>query len=148
MTPRAYLALGSNLGERERLLGEARLALAARDGIRLAACSAVVETAPVEVLDQPDFLNQVVGVDTTLAPAALLESCLAIERDLGRDRSAGPRRGPRRIDLDVLLYDGEAVEEPGLVVPHPRLARRAFLLDLLRQIGAPPAWIPEPREAG
>lgn len=142
MTDRAYLALGSNLGERAALLGRARTALANRDGIRLVACSATVETDPVDVIDQPDFLNQVLGIDTELSPRALLDAGLAVERELGRDRSAGPRRGPRTIDVDVLLYGGREVVEPGLAVPHPRLAERPFLLELCRQAGAPEAWIP------
>ena len=142
MTTRAYLALGSNLGERAALLGRARTALSAREGIRLASCSATVETEPVDVTDQPDFLNQVLGVDTDLPPRALLEAALEIERELGRDRSAAPPKGPRTIDVDVLLYGGREVDEPGLTVPHPRLAERGFLLELCRQAGAPEAWIP------
>ncbi|HUP19808.1 MAG TPA: 2-amino-4-hydroxy-6-hydroxymethyldihydropteridine diphosphokinase [Gemmatimonadota bacterium] len=142
MTARAYLALGSNMGERAALLGRARTALATREGIRLASCSATVETLPVDVTGQPDFLNQVLGVDTELSPRALLEAGLEIERELGRDRSAAPPKGPRTIDIDLLLYGGREVDEPGLTVPHPRLAERAFLLELCRQAGAPEAWIP------
>jgi 2-amino-4-hydroxy-6-hydroxymethyldihydropteridine diphosphokinase len=142
VTTRAYLALGSNLGERSALLGRARTALAAREGIRLVSCSATIETAPVDVTDQPDFLNQVLGVDTDLPPRALLDSALEVERELGRDRSAAPPKGPRTIDVDVLLYGGREVDEPGLTVPHPRLAERGFLLELCRQAGAPETWIP------
>lgn len=141
---RAYLALGSNLGDRTATLGRARAALVATPGIRLAAASAVMETDPVDVTDQPDFLNQVLGVDTDLPPAELLAACLAVERGLGRDRAETVRRGPRTIDVDVLLYAGREVEEPGLEVPHPRLAGRPFLLELCRQAGAPADWIPEP----
>jgi 2-amino-4-hydroxy-6-hydroxymethyldihydropteridine diphosphokinase len=139
---RAYLSLGSNLGDRVERLGSARAALIARRDVRIAALSPVVETDPVDVTDQPRFLNQVVGVDTGLEPEALLDVCLGIERGMGRDRSRGPRRGPRTIDIDVLLYDGRAVERPGLTVPHPRLSARPFFLDLCRAAGAPEAWLP------
>lgn len=141
---RTYLGLGSNLGDRAATLGRARAALVATPGLCLAAASAVAETDPVDVIDQPDFLNQVLGVDTGLSPRELLEACLAVERALGRDRAGGVRRGPRTIDVDVLLYGGLAVDEPGLEIPHPRLAERPFLLDLCRQAGAPAGWIPEP----
>ena len=141
---RAFLSLGSNLGDRVERLGAARAALIARGDLRLAAMSPVIETDPVDVTDQPHFLNQVLAVDTRLAPRGLLEACLGVERGLGRDRSAGPRRGPRTIDVDVLLYDGLSVEEPGLTVPHPRLAARPFFLDLCRVAGAPDAWLPAP----
>ena len=139
---RAYVSLGANLGDRVRSLGRARIALYGRPGIRLAACSAVLDTAPVDVLDQPRFLNQVLALDTTLSPRELLDACLDVERELGRDRSQAPPRGPRTIDLDVLLHGGREVDEPGLAVPHPRLARRPFLIELLRQVGAPERWIP------
>ena len=134
---RAYLSLGSNLGDRVERLGSARAALIARADLRLVALSPVIETDPVDVLDQPRFLNQVIGIDTELEPRPLLDACLGIERGMGRDRSAGPRRGPRTIDVDVLLYGGRAIEEPGLRIPHPRLGRRVFLLDLCRAAGAP-----------
>jgi 2-amino-4-hydroxy-6-hydroxymethyldihydropteridine diphosphokinase len=141
---RAYLSLGSNLGDRVERLGSARAALIARRDVRIAALSPVVETDPVDVTDQPRFLNQVVGVDADLEPEALLDACLAIERAMGRDRSLGPRRGPRTIDIDVLLYDGRMIEQPGLTVPHPRLAGRRFFLDLCRAAGAPESWLPTP----
>lgn len=139
---RAYLSLGSNLGDRVERLGSARVALIARGDLRVVALSPVVETDPVDVLDQPRFLNQVLGIDTELEPRPLLDACLGIERGLGRDRGAGPPRGPRTIDLDVLLYGGRAVVAPGLRIPHPRLGRRAFLLDLCRAAGAPEDWLP------
>ena len=144
MNRRAYLSLGSNLGDRVERLGTARAALIAREDLRLRALSSVVETDPVDVTDQPRFLNQVVGIDTRLEPDALLDACLAIERGMGRDRSLGPRRGPRTIDIDLLLYGGRSVDMPGLTVPHPRLAARPFFLDLCRAAGAPEAWLPAP----
>ncbi len=144
MSARAYLGLGSNLGDRAATLGEARQRLIDAPGMRVVSASSVIETDPVDVVDQPDFLNQVVGLDVDLDPRALLDTCLAIERAMGRDRSASPPKGPRTIDLDVLLFDGRSIDEPGLTVPHPRLAERGFLLGLLAEIGAPAAWIPAP----
>lgn len=141
---RAYVSLGANLGDRARTLGEARARLMGTDGLRVVSMSAVLETAPVDVLDQPDFLNQVVGLDTTRGPRGLLEACLAIERALGRDRTAGPPKGPRTIDLDVLLYGGVEVDEEGLTIPHSRLAERPFFLELCRRAGAPAGWLPQP----
>ncbi|HET9581608.1 MAG TPA: 2-amino-4-hydroxy-6-hydroxymethyldihydropteridine diphosphokinase [Gemmatimonadota bacterium] len=146
---RAFLSLGSNLGDRERRMGDARAALIAEPDVQLVSCSATIETDPVDVLDQPRFLNQVLGIETPLDARGLLDVCLRIERDLGRDRKAGPPRGPRTIDIDLLLYGGREIDEPGLTIPHPRLAERGFFLDLCRQAGAPPAWLPgrtrEPR---
>lgn len=144
MRCRAFLSLGSNLGDRVERLGAARAALISRDDIRLAAMSQVIETDPVDVTDQPRFLNQVLAVDTPLAARGLLDACLDVERGMGRDRSSGPRRGPRTIDVDVLLYGGLAIEEPRLTVPHARLAERPFFLDLCRAAGAPEAWLPSP----
>lgn len=144
MKQRAFLSLGSNLGDRAERLGAARAALIAREDMRLMAISPVIETDPVDVTDQPRFLNQVLAIDTRLAPRGLLEACLGVERGLGRDRSAGPRRGPRTIDVDILLYDGRMIDEPGLTVPHPRLAARPFFLDLCRAAGAPEGWLPAP----
>lgn len=141
---RAFLSLGSNVGDRVEMLGATRGALIACADIRLAAFSPVVETDPVDVADQPRFLNQVLAIDTRLAPRGLLDVCLDVERGLGRDRSAGPRRGPRTIDVDILLYDGLWIDEQGLNVPHPRLAARPFFLALCRSAGAPEAWLPAP----
>ncbi|HUF90715.1 MAG TPA: 2-amino-4-hydroxy-6-hydroxymethyldihydropteridine diphosphokinase [Gemmatimonadota bacterium] len=147
MRRRAYLSLGSNLGDRTEWLGAARAALIARPDLRLTALSPVVETDPVDMTDQPRFLNQVVAIDTALEPRPLLDACLEIERGLGRDRAAGPRRGPRTIDVDVLLYEGRSIAEPGLTVPHPRLGARPFFLDLCHAAGAPLAWLPAPEAA-
>ena len=144
MSRRAFLSLGSNLGDRAERLGAARAALISRADLRLAAMSPVIETDPVDVTDQPRFLNQVLAVDTRLAARGLLDACLDVERGMGRDRSSGPRRGPRTIDVDVLLYGGLSIDEPDLSVPHPRLAERPFFLDLCRMAGAPEAWLPAP----
>lgn len=130
---RAYVGLGSNLGDREATLRVALEQLAAEPGIQLVAVSRVRETEPVGVLDQPRFLNAAAAVETELPPRELLERLLGIERRLGRARS-GPRFGPRTIDLDLLLYGDEAVDEPGLEVPHPRLHERAFVLEPLAEL--------------
>lgn len=91
------------------------------------------ETAPVGFLDQPAFLNGAAMLETTLDPLALLEQLLAVELDLGRERGA-ERNGPRTIDLDLLVYGDEVVDQPGLTVPHPRLHERAFALDPLTDL--------------
>ncbi|CAN5244524.1 2-amino-4-hydroxy-6-hydroxymethyldihydropteridinediphosphokinase [soil metagenome] len=144
---RAYVSLGTNLGDRTRNLGDARARLMTAEGVRLISLSAAIETPPVDVLDQPDFLNQVAGIDTTLPPRGLLETCLSIEIALGRDRATTARRGPRVIDLDILLFGGEEIALEGLKVPHARLAERTFLLDLCREAGAPAGWLPSPAAA-
>jgi 2-amino-4-hydroxy-6-hydroxymethyldihydropteridine diphosphokinase len=130
----AYIGLGANLGDREETIRTAAAALGAR---RL---SAIRETAPWGVEDQPPFLNAVAELDTDLEPRALLERLLSIERDLGRVRD-GRRWGPRTIDLDLLLYGDRVVDEPGLQVPHPLLHERAFALEPLAEL-APDVRIP------
>jgi len=130
----AYVGLGANLGDRESTICAAAVALPAS---RL---SAIRETAPWGYADQPSFLNAVAEVETALPPRAFLERLLEIERSLGRRRD-GPRWGPRTIDLDLLLYGNESVEEPGLTVPHPRLAERAFVLEPLAEL-APSLFVP------
>jgi 2-amino-4-hydroxy-6-hydroxymethyldihydropteridine diphosphokinase len=128
--PRAFVGLGANLGDRDAALRRAVELLGEHDGVDVVAVSAVRETEPVGVLDQPRFLNAACAVDTTLAPRALLDVLLDVERALGRVRGA-ERYGPRTIDLDLLVYDGEVVDEPGLAVPHPRLHERRFALEPL-----------------
>ena len=128
------MALGSNLGDRLALLRDATEALEG-DGIRVVARSPVFETPAVADEPQPPYLNAVLRLDTTLAPRALLERCLAVESALGRRR---PRpNAPRTVDLDLLLHGRAVVDEPGLVVPHPRMLGRAF-------VRAPLALVAEP----
>jgi 2-amino-4-hydroxy-6-hydroxymethyldihydropteridine diphosphokinase len=124
---RAYVGVGSNLGDREETI---RAAIAALPDV--VAVSELRETDPVGVTDQPPFLNGAVALDTALAPRELLEALLAVERQLGRERRE--RWGPRTIDLDLLLYGCEAVDEPGLTVPHPRLHERRFALEPLAEL--------------
>ena len=123
----AFIGLGSNLGDREATV---EAALAALPGVT--AVSRLRETAPVGVVDQPPFLNGVARLETELSPRELLDTLLAVERSLGRERRE--RWGPRTIDLDLLLYGNEVVDEPGLTVPHPRLHERRFVLEPLAEL--------------
>ena len=127
----AYIGLGANLGEREATLREALARLGGADGIRVVAVSSFRETDPVGLLEQPRFLNAAAALETTLSPRALLDTLLAVERALGRDRASEARWGPRTIDLDLLLYGDLVLDEPGLELPHPRLHERAFALEPL-----------------
>jgi 2-amino-4-hydroxy-6-hydroxymethyldihydropteridine diphosphokinase len=137
---RAYVGLGANLGDREHTLRAAVGVLAAGDGIDVAAVSTLRETEPVGVGGQPDFLNGVVALDTTLGARELLERLLAVEQRFGRVRVPG-EHSPRTLDLDLLLYGGEQIDEPGLTVPHPRLHERRFVLEPLAEL-APGLVVP------
>jgi 2-amino-4-hydroxy-6-hydroxymethyldihydropteridine diphosphokinase len=130
--PAAFLGLGSNQGDRTALLTEAALRLRRSPGVEILAASSLYATAPVGVLDQPEFLNAVVAVRTSLPPAALLALCQGIEAALGRVRTQ--RWGPRTIDLDILLYGDLQLAADGLELPHPRLRERAFVLLPLAEI--------------
>ena len=136
---KAYVGLGSNRGDREAMLRVALDALADQD-VEVVAVSTFRETDPVGYLDQPRFLNAAAELETSLSPADLLERLLEVERALGRER-AGPRFGPRTIDLDLLLYGEESIDEYGLKVPHPRLHERRFVLEPLVEI-APRLVVP------
>ena len=137
----AFVGIGSNLGEPERQIAAALDQLAAEEGIELVAVSTLRETEPVGYLDQPNFLNGAARIETGLPAHELLKRLLAIESRLGRVRGEGPRFGPRTIDLDLLVYGDERIEEPGLTVPHPRLAEREFALEPLAEL-APELEIP------
>jgi 2-amino-4-hydroxy-6-hydroxymethyldihydropteridine diphosphokinase len=130
--PTAYVGIGSNLGERLATIRDALALLAADPELEVEAVSTIRETDPVGVVDQPLFLNAAVRLTTGLAPRLLLERLLAVEQQLGRVRTE--RYGPRTIDLDLLLYGDEIVDEPGLRVPHPRLAERRFVLEPLAEL--------------
>jgi len=121
---RAYIALGSNLGDRAQHLAAARAALGALPRTRLVAVSRVEETAPLAGMDQPPYLNQMVLLETALEPRALLAACQAIEASRGRVR--GEHWGPRTLDLDIVRFGGRRMEEPDLIIPHPGLANRDF----------------------
>jgi 2-amino-4-hydroxy-6-hydroxymethyldihydropteridine diphosphokinase len=137
---RAYVGLGANLGDRERTLHAAVDALAAEDRIEVVAVSTLRDTEPVGVGEQPQFLNGAVELETTLSARELLDRLLAIEQRFGRVRVPG-EHGPRTIDLDLLLYDAEEIDEPGLAVPHPRLHERRFVLEPLAEL-APGLVVP------
>lgn len=134
----AYIGMGSNLpswaGEPQATLAEAVEWLGQAGHV--AARSSLYSTEPVGYADQPRFLNAVVELRTTLSPHALLNELLRIERAFGRDRSSGLQNGPRTLDLDVLLYGDQVIREADLVIPHPRLAERAFVLVPLAEIAS------------
>jgi 2-amino-4-hydroxy-6-hydroxymethyldihydropteridine diphosphokinase len=123
---RSYVGVGANLGDREATIRRAVALL----GAEVVAVSRLRETEPWGFADQPPFLNGALQLETERPPRALLDRLLEVERELGRTRD-GPRYGPRTIDLDLLLYGDEVVDEPGLQVPHPRLHERAFALEPL-----------------
>jgi 2-amino-4-hydroxy-6-hydroxymethyldihydropteridine diphosphokinase len=131
---RAFVGLGSNLGDRESTLRAAVGRLRGLEGTEVRAVSRFRNTEPVGYLDQPRFLNGVVELETDLSARELLETLLGLERSLGRDRSKSPPQGPRTLDLDLLLYGDETIEEPGLTVPHPRLHERTFVLEPLVEL--------------
>jgi 2-amino-4-hydroxy-6-hydroxymethyldihydropteridine diphosphokinase len=133
---RAFVGLGSNLGDREETLRRAVEALRGLPRTELRGVSTFRDTAPVGYLDQPRFLNGAVELETALTPRELLDELLRIERDLGRDRDHGVPQGPRTADLDLLLYGDDRIAEPGLEVPHPRLHERRFVLEPLSELDA------------
>jgi 2-amino-4-hydroxy-6-hydroxymethyldihydropteridine diphosphokinase len=132
----AYLALGANLGDRRAAIARALAALAAA-GLRVAARSPLYETDPVAPEPQPLYLNAAARVETALSARALLDTCLAVERALGRVRPAGRLVAARVIDIDLLLYDDQVIDEPDLVVPHPRLLERPFVRIPLADVARP-----------
>jgi 2-amino-4-hydroxy-6-hydroxymethyldihydropteridine diphosphokinase len=136
----AYVGLGANLGDRRGTIERAVELLAATQGLEVLAVSSLRETDPVGFEDQPRFLNGAAAVETTHPPRGLLDLLLAVERELGRTRE-GPRFGPRVIDLDLLVYGGLQIDEPGLTVPHPRLHERRFALEPLAEV-APGLVVP------
>jgi len=145
----AYVALGANLGDPASTIRAAFGALANLPASRIVRCSSLYRTAPVGLTDQPDFINAVALLDTTLGPVQLLAELLAIECRFGRRRAE--RNGPRSLDLDLLLYDERRFDQPELTLPHPRLHLRAFVLRPLAEIapdlrlpgrGQLAAWLP------
>jgi 2-amino-4-hydroxy-6-hydroxymethyldihydropteridine diphosphokinase len=136
---RAYVALGSNLGDREETLRAAVDALASEPGIEVAAVSRFYDTEPVGYVDQPRFLNGAAALETELPARELLDRLLAVELRFGRARDDVPAPapgygGPRTLDLDLLLYGDAEIDEPGLRVPHPRLHERRFVLEPLADL--------------
>jgi 2-amino-4-hydroxy-6-hydroxymethyldihydropteridine diphosphokinase len=141
-TQTAYIALGSNLDEPVRQLRAGLAALAAVPGVRLVRVSSLYRSAAVAAVgyrNQPDFVNAVAQVETTLEPGELLGALLEVERRQGRVRAF--RNAPRTLDLDILLYGNRRVDDPGLTIPHPRMHERAFVIVPLAEI-APDAFVP------
>lgn len=136
---RAYVALGSNLGNPMQTVEEAIDAMAALRGSLLKAISSLYRTAPVGLKHQPDFINAVVALDTRLSPRELLDELFAVEARFGRERSV--KNAPRTLDLDLLLYGDTIMDDPALTLPHPRMHERAFVLAPLTEI-APALVIP------
>lgn len=122
----AYIALGSNLGQREVFLAQAVHEIAALANTRVLGKTEAEETAPIGPVAQGPFLNQMIAIETELSPRELLEELQRIEADAGRVRAE--RWGPRTLDLDIVLYEGQSIAEPGLTVPHPELINRDFWL--------------------
>jgi len=135
----AYVSLGANLGEPKRQLREALDRLAREEGLRVSALSSLYRTEPVGPVPQPPFLNAAAALDTPLSPRETLDALLRAERAMGRERTV--RWGPRAIDLDLLLHGDSVVGEPGLVLPHPHMHERRFVLAPLAEI-APDAVHP------
>ena len=127
----AYLGLGSNLGDRNANLADAITRLAC-DAVRILRTSSIWETAPRDVLDQPWFLNQVVEVESDLLPRQLFQRIQRIEREMGRQRKIP--KGPRLIDIDILLYGNAVVKSDDLEIPHPRMTERRFVLGPLAEL--------------
>ena len=138
-THTAFIALGSNLDDPAAQVNSAMTALEALPLTRVLKCSSLYRSAPVGYLDQPDFINAVVQVETGLAPHALLDAMLVLEQARGRTREFA--NAPRTLDLDLLLYDDRVLHEHGLTLPHPQMHRRAFVLQPLLEI-APECVIP------
>lgn len=135
----AYIGMGSNIGDRESNLDTALEMLRMQEGIEVTAVSSYLNTAPVGYTEQPDFLNAVAELRTSLTPAQLLEVCRRVEQELKRVRII--RWGPRTIDLDILLYGNMVINEEDLIIPHPRMQEREFVLYPLNEI-APQAIHP------
>ena len=131
----AYVALGSNLGDRDAHLAFARARVAGLPGTRILAASSVEETAAIGPVQQGPYLNQMLRLETSLSPRALLDALHAIERDAGRTRDV--RWGPRTLDLDIVRFERQRASEPGLEVPHPEIANRDFWRRELAELGAP-----------
>ena len=135
----AFIGVGSNLADPLEQVRQALMELESIPGTRVTARSSLYRTSPVGYLEQPDFINAVASVQTTLKPQALLAALLAIENRHGRRRAM--RNAPRTLDLDLLLYGEEVFDQDGLTLPHPRLHERAFVLAPLAEI-APEAVVP------
>lgn len=129
----AYVALGSNIGDRAATLARARAAIGALPGCRIVGESSIEETAPLGPVEQAAFLNQMIAIETTCTPRELLRALLEIERREGRTRDV--RWGPRTLDLDIVRFDAQRADDPDLKVPHPEIANRDFWQRELAELG-------------
>lgn len=127
----AYIAIGSNIGDRQKAMKDA-LNLIEKEGIKVTKVSSFYETPPYGYTDQPPFLNGAIEVQTTLSARELLKTLLSIEKDLGRVRQF--KWGPRTIDLDIIFFNNEIYNEPDLIIPHPDMQNRSFVLTPLNDI--------------
>jgi len=134
VTSRAYIGLGTNLGDRHENLKHAKSILQSAPGVKIIRVSSILETKPVDVLDQPDFLNQIALIETSLMPEELLNTLIKIEQDSGRIKTVS--RGPRIIDMDILLYDDMVLKSADLIIPHPEIKNRDFILRHLVELDA------------
>ena len=134
VTEIACLALGSNLGDRDAIMRSAIAALRSTPGIEVLAVSPISETEPLGLAGQGRYLNAAVKLKTSISARRLLDACMSIERQHGRDRSKAEKWGPRTLDIDLLLYGSRIIDEPGLRVPHPHMAERMFVLEPLSKI--------------
>jgi len=132
--PRAFVAFGGNVGDARAAIARAVAAFCDGEIVRLVARSSDYLTPPWGVTDQPAFVNACIAVDTELPAASLLGRAQSVERDFGRNREQETRWGPRTLDIDLLTYGGETIDEPGLTLPHPRILERAFVLVPLSEI--------------
>lgn len=132
MTKKAYLGIGSNLGDKKHNLDSAIASLGELPGIDVIKVSSYYETEPIDYTDQDWFINCVIEIETILEPRDLLSACQAIENELKRVRMI--RYGPRTIDIDLLLYEGYDADDPDLTIPHPRMTKRGFVLIPLYEI--------------
>jgi 2-amino-4-hydroxy-6-hydroxymethyldihydropteridine diphosphokinase len=130
---RVYIALGSNLGNREEYLRSGLRGLADRH-VKISRTAALYSSAPRDVIEQPWFLNTVIEADTQLGPEELLAACLEVERDNNRIRDSRISKGPRTLDIDIIFYGTEILRTPILTIPHPRFAARRFVLIPLAEI--------------
>ena len=138
----AYIAMGSNLGDRHANIQGGLDAIAGLETTQIVQCSTIIETAPIGPGEQGRYLNGVAHIQTGLEPRELLKALLNIEASLGRDRASEIRWGARTLDLDVLVYGDQVIDQPGLEIPHPRLHSRSFVLVPLCEV-APDLMLPK-----
>ncbi len=141
MSTDAYIAVGSNLGDRESIIQSAIRAIQVHEDLEIVLVSAMIETSPVGDIEQGAYLNGMIHLRTSLDARDLLSVMLGIESAHGRDRDHEQRWGPRTLDLDLIVFGDRVIDEPGLVVPHPRMHERLFVLEPLTEI-APDIMLP------